>query len=409
MQCSTPNPESVDGPLQGLRVLELGQLLAGPFCASMLGYFGAEVIKIEPPDRGDPLRNWRLLDESGTSWWWHSLARNKRSVAVDLRTEAGRELVRELIKTADVVVENFRPGTLEKWKMGPEQYAQSHPHIIFTRISGYGQDGPYASRPGFASACEAMGGLRYVNGHPGEAPVRANLSMGDTLAGLHAVIGTLLALWQREKKGGRGQVVDASILESAFNLLEGVVPEFSGAGAIRQPAGTTVTGIVPTNTYPCADGKYIVIGGNNDSIYVRLMEAVNRPDLATHAEMGDNAGRVKHQAIIDAAITHWSTGLNVDEALSVMRAADVPSAPIYSVADMVDDPHFRARGLFETVARPCGEALEVPALHPKLSATPGGSRWGGPALGADTDRILRDLLDLDDVKLAALKAEGIIA
>ncbi|MEM7379457.1 MAG: CoA transferase, partial [Pseudomonadota bacterium] len=217
-------------PLDGVRVLELGQLIAGPFCASMLGWFGAEVIKVEPPGSGDPLRNWRELDETGTSWWWYSLARNKRSVAIDLRTDAGRALVGELIETVDVVVENFRPGTLEKWGIGPARYRESHPHIVFTRVSGYGQDGPYASRPGFASACEAMGGMRYVNGHPGEAPVRANLSMGDTLAGLHAVIGTVLALLQRARPGGRGQVVDASILESAWNMLEGVVPEFSGAG-----------------------------------------------------------------------------------------------------------------------------------------------------------------------------------
>ena len=397
------------GPLAGLKVLELGQLLAGPFCASMLGYFGAEVIKIEPPGAGDPLRNWRLLDEQGTSWWWHSLARNKQSVAVDLRQESGRALVRRMIEQVDVVVENFRPGTLEKWDMGPERYADSHPHIVFTRISGYGQDGPYAERPGFASACEAMGGLRYVNGFPGEAPVRANLSMGDTLAGLHAVIGTLMALWQRQKPGGRGQVVDASILESAFNLLEGVIPEYAGAAAVREPAGTTVTGIVPTNTYPCADGKFIVIGGNNDSIYKRLMQVAGREDLGEHEEMGDNAGRVKHQAVIDAAITHWTSGLDSEEALDFLRAAEVPSAPIYSVADMIDDPHFRARGLFETTTRPNGETLEVPALHPKLGGTPGSTRRPAPTLGADTDRVLKNLLLLDEVELKSLHEQGVIA
>lgn len=397
------------GPLAGLKVLELGQLLAGPFCASMLGYFGAEVIKIEPPGKGDPLRNWRLLDEQGTSWWWHSLARNKQSVAIDLRQESGRALVRRMIEQVDVVVENFRPGTLEKWDMGPKRYAESHPHIVFTRISGYGQDGPYAERPGFASACEAMGGLRYVNGFPGDAPVRANLSIGDTLAGLHAVIGTLMALWQRQKPGGRGQVVDASILESAFNMLEGVVPEYTGAAVVREPAGTTVTGIVPTNTYPCADGKYIVIGGNNDSIYKRLMRVADRDDLGGHAEMGDNAGRVKHQAVIDAAITHWTSGLDSEKALEHLRAAEVPSAPIYSVADMVDDPHFRARGLFETTIRPNGESLEVPALHPKLGGTPGNTRRPAPTLGADTDRVLQNLLQLDEIELKSLHEQGVIA
>ncbi|MGB0867099.1 MAG: CaiB/BaiF CoA transferase family protein [Granulosicoccaceae bacterium] len=396
------------GPLAGLKVLELGQLLAGPFCASMLGYFGADVIKIEPPGRGDPLRNWRLLDEQGTSWWWHSLARNKQSVAIDLRQDEGRALVRRLIEQVDIVVENFRPGTLEKWGMGPEQYAESHPHIVFTRISGYGQDGPYAERPGFASACEAMGGLRYVNGFPGEAPVRANLSMGDTLAGLHAVIGTLLALWQRQKTGGKGQVVDASILESAFNLLEGVVPEYTGAGVVREPAGTTVTGIVPTNTYPCADGKYIVIGGNNDSIYKRLMQCAGREDLGNHTEMSDNAGRVRHQAVIDAAITHWTSGLDSAIALEQLRVAKVPSAPIYSVADMATDPHFRQRGLFEQTQRPNGEWLEVPALHPKLKATPGGSRRAAPTLGADTDPILRELLNMEETNLTELRQRGVI-
>lgn len=401
--------ETGDSPLSGLKVLELGQLLAGPFCASMLGYFGAEVIKIEPPGSGDPLRNWRLLDEQGTSWWWHSLARNKRSVAVDLRTEEGRALVRQLIEKVDVVVENFRPGTLEKWGMGPEQYAQSHPHIVFTRISGYGQDGPYAERPGFASACEAMGGLRYINGHAGEAPVRANISMGDTLAGLHAVIGTLLALLQRQKPGGKGQVVDASILESAFNLLEGVVPEYSGANAVREPSGTTVTGIVPTNTYPCSDGKYVVIGGNNNSIYKRLMQAAQREDLAQHPEMADNAGRVKHQAVIDAAITHWTSGLPCEQVLQALREAEVPSAPIYSVADMHKDPHFRARGLFETVQRPNGEPLEVPALHPKLKSTPGGNRRNAPTLGADTDDVLQQLLELDDEQLKILRDAKVLA
>lgn len=402
------NSKAADGPLTGLKVLELGQLLAGPFCSSMLGYFGAEVIKIEPPGSGDPLRNWRLLDKAGTSWWWHSLARNKRSVGVDLRTEAGRLLVGRLIEQVDVVVENFRPGTLEKWNLGPANYAESHPHIVFTRISGYGQDGPYSEYPGFASACEAMGGLRYVNGYPGDAPVRANLSMGDTLAGLHAVIGTLLALWQRQKPEGRGQVVDASILESAFNMLEGVVPEYTGAGAVREPAGTTVTGIVPTNTYPSRDGKYIVIGGNNDSIYKRLMRVTGREDLGENPEMSNNAGRVKHSAMIDAAITHWTSGLNSGEALQVLREARVPCAPIYSVADMMDDPHFVARGLFETSELPDGETLTVPALHPKLSDTPGGTRLSAPLLGENTDEVLQALLGMEQAELHDLRHLGVI-
>ncbi len=398
-----------DRPLAGLRVLELGQLLAGPFCASMLGWFGAQVIKVEPPETGDPLRNWRELDADGTSWWWFSLARNKQSVAIDLRTEAGREVVGELIESVDVVVENFRPGTLEKWGIGPQRYRESHPHIVFTRVSGYGQDGPYAARPGFASACEAMGGLRYVNGHPGQAPVRANLSMGDTLAGLHAVIGTLLALIGRQKPGGRGQVVDTSILESAWNMLEGVVPEFSGAGVVREPAGTTVTGIVPTNTYRCADGAFVVIGGNNDSIYKRLMIAAAREDLAEHPGMQDNAGRVEHQREIDAAIQAWTGALDSADVLARLEQASVPSAPIYSVADMSTDPHFRARGLFEPLPLPNQPDFEVPAMHPRLTDTPGRTDAPGPALGAHTDAVLLALPAVDASRLEQLRRDGVVA
>lgn len=397
-----------NGPLSGLRVVELGQLLAGPFAASMLAYFGAEVIKIEPPGQGDPLRNWRALDESGTSYWWYSLARNKKSVTLNLREERGRALAHELIMQADIVVENFRPGTLEKWGLGPERYAECHPKLVYTRISGYGQDGPYASRPGFASACEAMGGLRYLNGHPGEAPVRANLSIGDTLAGMHAVIGTLLALWQRQKPDGRGQTVDASILESVYNLLEGVVPEYSGAGVVREPSGTTVTGIVPTNTYACADGRFVVIGGNGDSIFQRLMRCAERPDLAEDARLANNAGRVTHEAEIDEVLSSWLQTLDADTALERLREAQVPSAPIYSVRDMAEDPHFRARGLFEPVTLASGETLDVPALHPKLSDTPGGTQHVGPALGADTDAVLSSLAACSEADLAALRADGII-
>ncbi|MEM6985214.1 MAG: CoA transferase [Pseudomonadota bacterium] len=408
-QHSSADTDHTAGPLAGLRVLELGQLIAGPFCASLLAWFGADVIKVEPPGAGDPLRNWRELDETGTSWWWYSIARNKRSVAIDLRTETGRALVGELIETVDVVVENFRPGTLEKWGIGPARYRASHPHIVFTRVSGYGQDGPYASRPGFASACEAMGGMRYVNGHPGEAPVRANLSMGDTLAGLHAVIGTLLALIQRARPGGRGQVVDASILESAWNMLEGVVPEYSGAGVVREPSGTTVTGIVPTNTYRCADGAFIVIGGNNDSIYKRLMTAANRSDLAEHAEMQDNAGRVTHQREIDAAIQAWTASLDSGDALEVLRNVDVPSAPIYAVSDMARDPHFRARGLFESLPIPSNADFEVPAMHPRLADTPGRTHAPGPALGTHTEAVLSELPGMTEDRLNTLRADKVIA
>jgi len=400
-----PATESGTRPLAGVRVLELGQLLAGPFAASVLGYFGAEVIKIEPPGSGDPLRNWRQLDAGGTSYWWRSLARNKRSVTVNLREAEGRDIVRELMQCSDVVVENFKPGTLEKWRMGPEDLRAERPELIFARISGYGQSGPYSHLPGFASVCEAMGGLRYVNGQPGETPLRPNLSIGDTLAGLHAVIGVLLSLLARGRCGG--QVVDVAILDSVFNLMEGVVPEYSGAGVVRQPSGSTVTGIVPTNTYRCADGRFVVIGGNGDSIFQRLMRTAGHPEMAADPRMADNAGRVACEAEIDAALGAWCAGLPRDAILASLSEVSVPAGPIYSVADMFADEHFRARGLFEEVEVD-GNPLSVPALPPFLSATPGGSDWAGPALGAHSDAVLGELLGHDAARIADWRARGIV-
>ncbi|MBT4164665.1 MAG: CoA transferase, partial [Porticoccaceae bacterium] len=292
-------------PLEGLRVIELGQLLAGPFAGCMLGYFGAEVIKIEPPG-GDPIRNWREVKD-GTSLWWRSLGRNKKCISLNLRTDAGRDIVKELLKTADVVVENFRPGVLESWGLDPASLQADNPDLIYARISGYGQTGPYSEKAGFASACEAISGFRFVNGYPGEAPVRPNLSIGDTVSGLHAVIGILMALRakdQANKKGeSGGQVVDVALYESMFNLLEAVIPEYDGAGVVRQPSGTTVTGIVPTNTYKCADDKFIVIGGNGDSIFMRLMKAVGRADMAEDAKYATNASRVVHEAELDQVLS----------------------------------------------------------------------------------------------------------
>ncbi len=281
-------------PLDGIRVLEMGQLIAGPFAGCMLGYFGAEVIKIEPPGRGDALRNWRVL-KNGTSLWWQSMGRNKKCITLDLRKQEGRVIAGRLAEHADVLIENFRPGTMEKWDLSPQALEKRNPGLIYARVSGYGQTGPLASRPGFASVCEGFGGFRHINGFPGEAPVRPNLSIGDTLAGLHAVIGILLALQQRSKADGSGQVVDVAIYESVFNMLESVVPEYDGADMVRGPSGSTLTGIVPTNTYSCADGKYVIIGGNADSIYQRLMRAAGRDDLADDARLRDNAGRVEHQ------------------------------------------------------------------------------------------------------------------
>jgi crotonobetainyl-CoA:carnitine CoA-transferase CaiB-like acyl-CoA transferase len=394
-------------PLQGLRVLELGQLLAGPFTASILAYFGAEVIKVEPPG-GDPIRGWRELDESGTSWWWRSLGRNKKCITVDLKTDAGQALVRRLAERSDVLVENFSPGVLERWGLAPQLLKQANPGLVVARISGYGQSGPYAEKPGFASVCEGISGFRYVNGFPGEAPVRPNLSIGDTIAALHAALGIMIALRARDAlPGGTGQTVDVALYESMFNLMEAVVPEFSGAGVIREPAGTTVTGIVPTNTYRCSDGKFVVIGGNGDSIFRRLMQGIGREDLAQDPQLAVNAGRVLREREIDAAIAQWCSARSVGEVLEVMAAARVPAGPIYNVADMFADEHFRARGLFERVEID-GRTLEIPALMPRLDATPGRTEWAGPEVGSHTDAVLRELLQMPDEEIAALRAAAVI-
>lgn len=392
-------------PLTGIRVIELGQLLAGPFAGTLLAYFGAEVIKVEPPG-GDPIRGWRKLDDSGTSFWWRSLGRNKKSVTLDLKSERGIELVKQLIEQADVVIENFRPGTLEKWGIGPAQMRENNPKLIYARISGYGQNGPYSPKAGYASVCEGIGGLRYVNGVPGERPVRPNLSLGDSLAGLHAAFGIVMALLQRER-GGSGQDIDVALYESVFNLLEAVIPEFSGAGLVRGPSGSTVTGIVPTNTYLCADDSYVIIGGNGDSIYRRLMETAGRKDLADDPRLQTNAGRVEHEAEIDEALSSWCAKLPSEEVLRLLDEAKVPAGPIYSVRDMFADPHFRARNLFETVEIN-GEPLEIPTILPKLEGTPGQTRWPGPDIGAHNREVLCELLGVSDEDYNALTRDGII-
>ncbi len=397
-------------PLEGLRVVELGQLLAGPFTGTVLSYFGAEVIKVEPPG-GDPIRKWRILRDD-TSLWYYSLGRNKKSVTLDLKSEKGRELVRRLINGADVVVENFRPGLMEGWALGPEDFKASNPGLIYARISGYGQTGPYANKPGYASVTEGFGGFRYINGEPGQAPVRPNISMGDTLAAIHAALGIALAIIQRarpaEEGGGEGQVVDVALYESVFSLMEGVVPEFDGAGAIREPSGTTVTGIVPTNTYRCADGKHVIIGGNGDSIYKRLMVAAGYPELAEHPGMADNAGRVKHEAVIDQALSDWCAANSSSGIIETLEEARVPVGPIYSVEDMLHDEHYRARGMFESVEIN-GEPLKIPAIMPKLGATPGRTDFAAQPVGSHNDEILKGLLGLDDEELQALAGEGVIA
>jgi crotonobetainyl-CoA:carnitine CoA-transferase CaiB-like acyl-CoA transferase len=394
-------------PLDGIRVLELGQLIAGPFAGCVLGYFGAEVVKVEPPGAGDALRNWRVLDEGGTSWWWRSMSRNKRCVTVNLREARGRELVHGLAMKSDVLIENFRPGTMERWGLGPERYRAERPELVYARISGYGQSGPYAARPGFASACEAFGGFRYVNGYPGEIPVRPNLSMGDTLAALNAVIGILLALVGRGRLGGQGQVVDVAIYEAVFNMMESVVPEYDGAGVVREPSGSTLTGIVPTNTYRCADGGFVVIGGNGDSIFKRLMREAGRPDLADDPRLADNAGRVRHQGEVDDAIAAWTATMDTATVFTRLEAASVPAGPIYSVREMATDPHYAARGMLERVEVD-GRPLAIPAITPKLAASPGRTDFPGPSLGAHNAEVFGELLGLDAQTLDALAAAGVI-
>ena len=400
--------EQKSRPLDGIRVLEVGQLLAGPFVGSMLAYYGAEVIKVEDPGGGDPLRIWRILGEDGTSHWWRSLGRNKKCITANLRTEQGRDLVRKLAEISDVLVENFRPGVMEKWSLGPKDFELTNPGLIYSRISGYGQDGPYASKPGYASVCEGFGGFRYLNGFPGEAPVRPNLSMGDSLAGLHSVIGILLACVHRLKNpGSPGQVIDTALFEAVFNMLESVVPEFDGAGVIREPSGSTITGIVPTNTYSCADGKFIIIGANGDSIFRRLCEKMGRSDMAQDLRMADNAGRVEHEAEIDAVIAGWTGSLDSDTALQMLEEARVPAGPIYSVEDMMADEHYQARGLFEEVDVN-GKKLKIPAMVPKLSKTPGRTDWAGPEVGAFNQEIYGGLLGLSAQEMADFEEHGII-
>jgi len=397
---------NVERPLEGLRVIEMGQLLAGPFTGTILAYFGAEVIKVEPPG-GDPVRGWRLLRD-GTSLWYRSLGRNKKSVTLDLKSDRGRELAGQLIDTADVVVENFRPGLMEKWGLGPEQVKVRNPGLVYARISGYGQTGPYASKPGYASVTEGFGGFRYINGEPGQAPVRPNISMGDTLAAIHAALGIALALIQRAKPGsGEGQVIDVALYESVFNLMEGLVPEFDGAGAIREPSGTTVTGIVPTNTYRCDDGKFVVIGGNGDSIFKRLMQAAGRSDMAENPEMADNAGRVVHEAEIDEALSGWCAAHSSVHIINTLEEVRVPVGPIYSVEDMLSDPQYQARGMFEQVEID-GEPLKIPAILPKLADTPGRTDWPGGEVGSHNEYVLGEILSLDDEEIARLREAGVI-
>ncbi|MEK8051187.1 CoA transferase [Ideonella sp. DXS22W] len=392
--------------LRGLRVVEMGQLIAGPFAAKMLGEFGAEVVKIEPPGAGDPLRNWRLLQD-GTSVWWQVQSRNKQSVAIDLRSAAGQDLARRLIAEADVLVENFRPGQLEAWGMAPEQLLALNPKLVMLRVSGYGQTGPYRDKPGFGVIGEAMGGLRHLSAEPGRVPVRVGISIGDTLAALHGVIGVLMALRHREVNGGQGQVVDVALHEAVFNCMESLIPEYSAFGVVRQPAGSALPGIAPSNAYPCSDG-WVLIGGNGDSIFKRLMAVIGRDDLAQAPDLADNAGRVARVAELDAVIGAWTAQRTMAEALAALDAARVPAGKVYTAADIHDDPHYRARDMILQQATRDGHTVAVPGIVPKLSATPGTVRSSAPRLGDDTDAVLAGM-GLTAAQIAELRARGVVA
>jgi formyl-CoA transferase len=372
------------GPLAGLRVLELGSLVAGPFCAKTLADFGAEVIKIEPPGEGDPLRKWRRL-RNGTSLWWQVQSRNKKSVTCDLRKPEGQEVVRRLARASHIVIENFRAGALEKWNLGWEQLSRDNPKLVLVRISGYGQDGPYSARPGFAAIAEGMAGFRYITGFPDRPPARPNLSIGDTIASLHGVIGALIAL-----HSGKGQVIDVALYEAMFNCMESLLPEYAAQGYVRERTGSTLPGIAPSNLYPCRDG-YVLIAANADSLYHRLMTAMGRADLRDDPALARNDGRAAQMERIDEAIGAWTSGLSLEEVLSRMEKAEVPAGRIYSAADIAADPHYAARGMIQEVVAGDGEPLKVPGVVPRLSATPGAIRAAAPKLGEHTEEVLREI------------------
>jgi len=398
--------ETAVAPLAGLKVLELGQLIAGPFAGKIFAEFGAEVVKIEPPGSGDPLRQWRLLHE-GTSLWWYVQARNKKSVTVDLRSQEGQEIARRLAGESDIVIENFRPGTLEKWGLGYETLSASNPGLILVRLSGFGQTGPYRDRPGFGAVGESMGGMRHVTGFPDRPPVRLNLSIGDALAALHGVIGALMALHHRETRGGKGQVVDVALYEAVFNMMESLVPDYDMFGEIRGRIGTGLTNIVPSNTYTTRDGKSVVIAGNADSIYKRLMHAIGRDDLGQDPALANNVGRVKRTTDIDRAIGDWAAAHDLEDILAALEAADVPHGKIYTAADIVSDAQYLARDMIRQVRLADGTALKLPGIVPKLSDTPGEMHWVGPALGAHTEEVLRGL-GYSDGEIERLRKAGTI-
>lgn len=410
---------AVSGPLAGIKVLELGTLIAGPFCSRMLAEFGADVIKIESPDGGDPIRQWRVLKD-GTSLWWSVQSRNKKSLTLNLKDARGQEIARKLALEADIIIENYRPGVLEKWSLGYEQLKAINPATIMVRLSGFGQTGPLKDQPGFGAIGESMGGLRYVSGFPDRPPLRVGISIGDSVAALHGVIGAMMALRHRDATGGRwngetgeasqagqGQMIDVALYEAVFNMMESLVPEYDYAGVVRERTGGALPGIVPSNTYTTGDGENIVIAGNGDAIFKRLMLAMGREDLANDTQLARNDGRVPRTAEIDAAIQQWCATQTIDSALQILQEADVPVGKIYSIRDMMSDPQFLARKMFEQHTFADGTPIKLPAITPKLSATPGETKWLGPTLGQHTDDVLRTL-GYDEAGIAELRRDGVV-
>ncbi len=394
------------GPLQGVRVIEIGTLIAAPFAARLLGEFGAEVIKIESMGQGDPLRKWRKLHE-GTSLWWYLQSRNKKSLSLNLKSPEGIDIVKRLAESADVLIENLRPGALEKLGLGWEVLHALNPKLTLVRISGYGQSGPYRDRPGFGAIGEAMGGIRYTTGTPGSPPARVGVSLGDSLASMHAVMGALMSLLRVKTGQGDGQVVDVSLAESVFNVMESLVPEYDMLGHVRERSGGALPGIAPSNTYPTADGAYVVIAGNSDSIFKRLMQTIGRADLAEDSEFAHNDGRAAQSDMLDGAISAWSSALPIDDVLKALEAAEVPAGRIYNVADIVADPHYQARGMILDADLPGGATVKMPGIVPKLSETPGSVNWQGPALGQHTDSVLGEL-GMSAADIAQLKHNGVV-
>lgn len=393
-------------PLSGIKVIEIGTLIAAPFAARLMAEFGAEVIKIEAMGQGDPLRKWRKLHE-GTSLWWYLQSRNKKSLALDLKSPEGLGLVKQLLGDADVLIENLRPGGLEKLGLGWDVLHALNPKLTLVRISGYGQTGPYRDRPGFGAIGEAMGGIRYTTGNPDSPPARVGVSLGDSLASLHGVIGALMSLLRVKTGQGDGQIVDVSLAESVFNLMESLVPEYDMLGHVRERSGGALPGIAPSNTYLTADGAYVVIAGNSDPIYKRLMTTIGRADLAQAPEFAHNDGRAAQSGLLDAAITHWTSSLPIEQVLSALETAEVPAGRIYSVADIVSDPHYQARDMLLNAELPGGVSVKMPGIVPKLSQTPGAVNWQGPTLGQHTDDILGGL-GLTGADIQRLKTLGVV-